>query len=130
MTHLKRHIVLRFLFLAIGVILSMHQVIPHHHHSQVVEETHWCEHEQAKSFWEYLQLAFHQELGNDDLTTSITKAERMLLNSSTFCLPTIFDFTLEAPTKVEITAFRNSEEITYKSYFYLLSNQFRDPPLA
>lgn len=130
MSHLKRHIGIRFLFLAIGVVLSMHQIIPHHHHNPLVKESHWCEYEQPSSFWEYLQLAFHQELGDDDLTTSIIKPERTVLSSFVYCLPTTLDFGLEVTTEVNLTTFHNSEEIAYNTYFYLLSNQFRDPPLV
>lgn len=130
MSRLKRHIAIRFLFLAIGIILSVHQVVPHHHHDEVTEEEHISEHASAHTFWEYLQLAFHQELGNDDLVTSTTTVEKASSIATYYCLPILFSFTSEITSENLVTAFYTSSEIQYNTHFYLLSNQFRAPPLA
>lgn len=128
MSHLKRHIAIRCLFLAIGVVLSIHQVVPHHHHDEISEEEHVSEHASAHTFWEYLQLALHQELGNDDLTTSTPAVEKSNVTVAPFCIPPHFAFTPELTTVCLNTIFNNGEEISYKTHFYLLSNQFRAPP--
>lgn len=130
MSHLKRHIILRFLFLTIGIILSVHQVVPHHHHDEVSDEEHISEHTSAHSFWEYLQLAFHQELGNDDLTTSTNFVEKATTIAALYCLPDFFSFHSELSIKEHLSNFYTSNEIQYQTHFYLLSNQFRAPPLA
>ncbi len=129
MLHIKRHIAIRFLFLAIGLLLAVHQTVPHHHHDEISEEEHVSEHASAHTFWEYLQLALHQELGNDDLTTT-PSVEKSNVTVASFCIPQLFSFTPELTTLYLKTIFNNSEEISFKSHFYLLSNQFRAPPLV
>lgn len=128
MSRLQRHITIRFLFLAIGLILSVHQVVPHHHHHADSEEEHVSEHASAQTFWEYLQLALHQELGNDDLTTSTTSVEKTTTIAVFYCFPNPFSFQSEIITENLVTAFHTSDEIKYNTHFYLLSNQFRAPP--
>lgn len=128
MSHLKRHIIVRLLFLVIGLVLTAHQVVPHHHHNELSEEEHVGEHTAAHTFWEYLQLAFHQELGDDDLTTSTRSAEDISDIAAYFCLPTLFSFHSEILLEAFSTTFSSSGEIVYQTHFYLLSNQFRAPP--
>ncbi len=129
MSRFKRHIAIRFLFLAIGLILSVHQVVPHHHYDEDSEEEHVSEHVSAHTFWEYLQLALHQELGNDDLTTSTTSVEKASASMTLFYIPNPFSLSITSTSEQIINIFYNSNEIAHNTHFYLLSNQFRAPPI-
>jgi len=47
-------------FLAITIIIA-HTVIPHIHHSEISEKEHIYQHQQAKTIFDYIALAFHSE---------------------------------------------------------------------
>ncbi|MEQ8711839.1 MAG: hypothetical protein RIC80_02420 [Cyclobacteriaceae bacterium] len=50
-----------------GVLLLFHSMLPHAHHSELNEEQHFQEHEMASSLFDYLQLAFHFDPGQNHL---------------------------------------------------------------
>lgn len=55
-----------FLLLA-GCLLLLHSFIPHQHHSELSEEEHIEQHEEADDLFEFLQLVFHIDFGEDHL---------------------------------------------------------------
>ncbi|MEQ9299522.1 MAG: hypothetical protein RIF33_13195 [Cyclobacteriaceae bacterium] len=50
-----------------GALLLFHSLLPHAHHSELNEEQHFEEHEMASSLFDYLQLAFHFDPGQNHL---------------------------------------------------------------
>ena len=50
-----------------GAILLLHSLLPHAHHSQLNDEQHLEEQQSASSIFDYIQLAFHFDQGENHL---------------------------------------------------------------
>ena len=71
-------------FLAITIIIA-HTVIPHIHHSEISEKEHIYQHQQAKTIFDYIALAFHSEQqggGFEEFVQGHTYCEIVSLYSS------------------------------------------------
>lgn len=119
---------LRMIFLFIGIVLVAHQITPHHHHSAVSEKEHQEEHLSASTFIEFLQLAFHQELGAEDETISEKTTFKLNLVApvlSTNILPTFQKREEVVAIQSFTTPYNNRLN---KRYTYLFCGSFRAPP--
>ena len=50
-----------------GVILLLHTVLPHEHHSELNQEEHLAQHESAEGLLDFIKLTFHMDQGEDHL---------------------------------------------------------------
>ena len=50
-----------------GVILLLHSVLPHEHHSELNPEEHLAQHQAAKGLLDFIKLSFHIDQGEDHL---------------------------------------------------------------
>lgn len=60
-----------FVLLSFSMI-TLHSIIPHHHHNEISFEQHLAEHEAAESLVDILALLFHFE-GGDEIFESLMK---------------------------------------------------------
>ena len=50
-----------------GIILLLHTLLPHEHHSELNEKEHFEQHESASSLLDFIKLAFHMDQGDGHL---------------------------------------------------------------
>ncbi len=58
-------------------MITLHSIIPHHHHNEITFEQHMAEHEAADSFIDILALLFHFE-GGDEIFESLMKVNSQI----------------------------------------------------
>lgn len=59
--------VMRFAFSLSVILLLMHNLTPHIHHSEMTEDQHMIHHEEASTLYDWLMLSFHDDLGSGHL---------------------------------------------------------------
>lgn len=109
-----------------GVILLLHMILPHEHHSELDAAEHITQHETAKSLFDYFKLAFHMDQGEGHLekyqasSTSQLSFHATLLESFTPDFELVF---LE-----EIKTASSTEQNLLSSWHFTSQIRFRGPP--
>lgn len=90
-----KKLVIRFAFLISVCFLLMHNLSPHLHHSEMTEEEHRLQHEEASSWLDWLLLSFHDDLGGGHLEC-FSHVEKLQISPKWSCaIPA--DLWIEAP---------------------------------
>lgn len=123
-------------FISVSVLL-LHNLTPHMHHSELSDEEHSLQHEEASSWFDWLMLGFHDDLGGGHLEC-FSHLEKIQLSPKVDCVIPL-NFLLSDPFYLELLhqpvndAVRKNpcilllvrEQICHESH---LSN--RPPPVA
>ena len=107
-----------------GILLLLHTLIPHQHHTELDDSSHYSQHQKADNLYEFFQLIFHQDLGEDHLEDYQTPA---FYSAPSDCV----DTHLPQPTYVlsfsEPFPTTNASIASYQVTQYL---RFRGPPYS
>ena len=109
-----------------GAILLLHTVLPYEHHDELNQNQNIEAHATANSLLDYIKLAFHVDLGEDNLEGyKITQHEQLNFDLILF-------FTLDFSFEIQNTAaasqhFVNFEEKLHSRY-YSRHLSLRGPP--
>jgi hypothetical protein len=116
------------LFLAASIIL-MHNATPHFHHD-MSSVSHATEDEVASTIFDYLQLAFHLDLGEDHLANfekSVEFSEILPLISNCILLVSVHHLEANLVT-TELIAYKQFSVPIHQRHIRQL--YFRGPPIA
>jgi hypothetical protein len=108
----------------------IHNTLPHQHHSEMEDMEHSIEHQAASNVLEYLQLAFHLDMGGDHLenfekTTEVTLSAPMIAHL-TYLIP---DLAL-LPEQSSTNAYYLVSDWHSPTEYFWNETSFRGPPTA
>jgi hypothetical protein len=109
-----------------GALLLLHSLLPHAHHSQLNNEQHIEEQQTATSLFDYLQLAFHFNPGENHLEEYQTAGDE-LLSISPF-LVAVIEFSFLAPLLDDFNDDFYPEQSDIKGQYLYRHLSFRGPP--
>lgn len=106
---------IRLVFVLSVSFLLMHNLTPHVHHSEMSEEQHIFQHEEAKTLYDWLMLSFHDDLGGGHLEC-FSQLEKIELNPARdFVIPS--DFLLSIPL-VDASFIQSDQDVCLKDHFF------------
>lgn len=111
-------------FFLATILLMLHSVLPHQHHDELSQEEHLAQNEEARTWLDYLKLAFHTDLGDSHLEEFETQnySQLVLFFSWDVITPICHEFRL-----LDKPLFAETTFLALKSP-HLISHGFRGPP--
>lgn len=110
-------------FIALFFFLA-HGSLPHRHHDELSPEENQKEHQQADSFFDYLAIAFHADLGDHNLKHVITLQTDQEIAAPQAVIASVYSF----PFHPESTSSAFVQPVLAEEFTFLLSNQSKAPP--
>lgn len=110
-------------FVALFFFLA-HGSLPHRHHDELSQEENQKEHQQADSFFDYLAIAFHADLGDHNLKHVITTQTDQEISATKSVVASVCSFSLQQNNSSKAIY----EPVIAEEFTFLICNQSKAPP--